>query len=120
MQTKDDIAAELPATPLVGLARIGIAIAEDDAPLIERGPDHFRDGLSAIGEHQPELSHRGQVLGAGVEDERADAIAQMRASGLAGDEDREPLGLKVGGELADLCGFTGTIRPFEGKKKAAR
>jgi hypothetical protein len=42
----------------------------------------------------------------------------MRASGLARDGDRQALGLKVLGKLAQLSRFAGTVESFEGEEEA--
>jgi hypothetical protein len=86
VQLEDGRGAELTASALVGLGGVGEAVAEDDFAGVEGGLDHFGDGLGAVGEHEGHFSHGGEAGGARIEHEGADAVAEGRAAGLAGDD----------------------------------
>ena len=58
MQREHARGAKLAAAALVGLGRIGVAIAEHDSAAVERRADDFCDGLGAVGEHQAQLGAR--------------------------------------------------------------
>lgn len=120
VHAQHDITAKLTASALIRLGGIGVAIAKDDAALVESGANDFRDGLRAIGKHQPQLGHRSEFLGLGIEKDGADSIADVRASRLARHHNRVPRCFKVSGQFAQLGGFAGTVRSLEGKEEAAR
>ena len=87
MQRKHTRGAELAPRALVGLGRIGVAIAQHDGTAIERGTDDLRDGLRAVGKHQPKFGARIDWVAARIEQQAADAIAEARAAGLARGDD---------------------------------
>ena len=120
MQFKNDRGAQLAAAALVGLGRVGKAVAEDDLPGLQSGLDHLGDGLGAVGEHQRHLGHRRQTRGARVQHQRADAVAGRRAARLAGHQGGMAALLQPCGQAVDLRGFAGTIQAFERDKETAR
>jgi hypothetical protein len=118
VQAQDAFAPELAPAALVGFGGISETIAEDDVAAVQGGRDDFGDALGAVGEHEAELGHGIEVLGFGVEEQAADAVADAGASRLAGNGDRKALGFKISGELAQLGGFAGAVEAFEGEEKA--
>ena len=58
MQREHTRGAELAPAALIGLGRIGVAVAQHDGAAVERGTDDLRDGLGAVGEHQAQLRAR--------------------------------------------------------------
>ena len=86
VQSKHGLGAKLTAPALVGLSGVGKAVAEDDFALVKGGLDDFGNGLGAVGEHQGHFRHGREAGGAGVEDERADAVAGDCATGLTGED----------------------------------
>ncbi len=120
VHAQDGFAAELAAAALIGLTGVGEAIAEHDVAAVKRRRDDLGDALGARGEHESQLSHGIEALGFRIEEQGADAIADVGASGLAGDGDGETLGFEVRGEFAELRGFAGAIQAFEGEEEATR
>src|ERR1700755_1817711 len=83
MQREHACGAEFASGALVGLGRIGVAVAKDDRASIERGTDNLRNGLCPIGEHQAQLCARIKRIAAGMGEQAADTFAQPGAAGLA-------------------------------------
>ena len=121
---EDARAAETAAGALVGFGGVGVAVAEDDGAGGERGGDDLGDGLGAVGEHEGHLGERSdgaeRGLGARVEQDGADAVAERGGAGLAQGDDGVAGGGEPGGETAQLGGFAGAVQPFERDEVAAR
>ncbi len=49
------LAAEPTSAALIGFGGVGVAVAEDDLAVVERGQDDPGDRLGAVGEHQGHL-----------------------------------------------------------------
>ena len=125
MHGEDAVGAELPRpASLVGLGGVGVAVAEDDVAGGEGGFDDLGDGLGAVGEHEGHLGEGGDGaeggLGAGVQQDRADAIAEGRAAGLAEGDYGVAGGSEPGGEAAKLGRLAGAVETFEGDKETTR
>ena len=60
--------AEFATSALVGLGRIGKAIAKHDTASAQCGLDDLRNCLSTVCEHQSHFGHRREGSGAGVEE----------------------------------------------------
>ena len=76
------------------------------------------EALGAVGEHEGHLGFGGDGaeggLGAGVEQDGADAVAEGGAAGLAEGDDAVAGGLERGGEALELRGLAGAVEAFEG------
>ena len=105
--------AEFAAAALVGLGGVGEAVAEDDFAGVEGGLNDFGDGLGAVGEHEGHLGHGSEGGGAGVEQDRADAVAGGGSAGLAGDDGAGGRASQARRQTLDLGGFAGTVQAFE-------
>ncbi len=57
VEIENDLGAELAAAALVGLSRIGEAVADNDLAGVEGGLDDLGDGLRTIAEHEGHLGH---------------------------------------------------------------
>src|SRR5439155_1678395 len=68
---------------LVGEGRIREAVAEDDLPRVERGPDDLTYVLRAVRAVEEELGERRQRGGVGAEQEAANGGPGRRAARLA-------------------------------------
>ena len=123
MEGEDALGAELAAAALVGLGGVGEAVAEDDVAGGEGGEDDLGDGLGAVGEHEGEFGEGGDgavgVLGAGVEEDGADAVAEGGVAGVAEGGDGVAVGFKRGCETAKLGGFARAVQAFEGDEVTA-
>ncbi len=124
MKREDGGGVELAAATLVGLGGVGEAVAEDDVAGGEGGEDDLGDGLRAVGEHEGELGEgvdRAEgLLGGGGYEERADAVTEGSAAGLAGGDDMVTGGEEVVTQEMELGGFTGAVETFEGDEVSAR
>jgi len=58
MHGEDAGAAQPTTCSLIGLGRVGVAVAEDDGAGIQRGLNNFGDGLGAVGKHECHLGER--------------------------------------------------------------
>ncbi len=121
VQGKDAGGGELASGSLIGLRRVGEAVAEDDGAGGKGGADDLGDRLGAVGEHEGKLGERGDGadggFGAGVEEEAADAFAEGGRAGVAERDDAAALRDKVGGEAAELGGFAGAVESLEGDEE---
>ena len=80
MQGAHALAAQPAACALVGLAGVGITIAQHYGTGSQGGAHHLCERLRPVGEHQGHLGFRGDAaqrgFTAGVEQHAADAVAQ--------------------------------------------
>ena len=113
VEGEDASGGKLAACSLVGLRRVGEAVAEDNRAGGESGADDFGDGLGSVGEHEGKFGEgvdgADGGFGAGVEEEVADAFAEGGRAGVAEGYDGLSLGDEVGGEAAELGGFAGAV-----------
>src|SRR5580704_1517492 len=117
MKVVYNLAAQLPPDALVGLAGIGEAVAQDDLARHERGLDHFSDRLGTIGEHQTQLSEGSDIIGARVQQQGADAVANPGSPWLAGRRYRKTIRFQPVFQAAKLGAFTGPIQASKVTKR---
>ena len=103
---EDAVGAEIAAGALVGFGAVGVAIAEDDRPFGEGRENDLPEGLCAVGEHESHLGFWGDGaevgLAAGIQQDRADAVAKGCAARLAKGDDAMAGGFERGGEMLEL------------------
>src|SRR3954466_15371685 len=102
MDLKHGVGTELASTSLVSLGGVGVAIDEDELTGIQGGFDEFADQLSAGGEHQREFRPGSHVERAGVQNDAADLLANVRGTRLASGDDFEPFRTQNLGQTVEL------------------
>lgn len=120
MELKNNFAAKLAASALVGFGRVGEAVTQDNVAAIKRGQDDLRYRLRTVREHETQLGSRRKGSGAGIEQEGADAVTDGGSAGLTGGRNGPPMLLKPICQLAKLSGLARSVEPLEGDKESAR
>ena len=90
---------------------IGIAVAKDDLPGLERGPDHFDHMLRSVGEKKEELGKR--IDRSAVEQHSTNRAADRAVAGLAGRADRIAFFAQDVGDPRDGGRLSRAVRSFK-------
>ena len=112
-------AAEFATTALIGFRRVGEAVAEHHAAFGERGLNDFCNVLRARGEHQSQLSQRGQAGGPSVEQNVSDFFSHGGSTRLARNHHGKVMGSQHIGELFQLRALAATIQAFHSDELSA-
>jgi len=112
--------AQLAASTLVSLGRVGEAIAEHNASFGERGQNDLVNVLGAGSEHEGHFRKRGKSGGGGVEQHFANLFPCGGAARFAGDGDGEAVGAQGTRQLLELRALAAAIETFERDKFSAR
>ena len=102
---------------LVGEGRIREAVAEDDLPRVERGPDDLTHVLRAVRAVEEELGERRQRGGVGAEQEAANGGPGRRAARLARLEHAAAARAEVLGEVPQVGRLAGALDALEGDEQ---
>ena len=78
----DELAIDAAAAALVGVRRIGEAVAQHPLAARERGTDQVVDVHLARAEHEQRLGGRADVLLAAIEHQRTNAFGDLGAAGF--------------------------------------
>ena len=113
------VAAEAPREALVGVGRVEEAVADDDGPAVEGRAHDLCDELGARRLEEEQLAGRVHRLGLGVEQERADALAQGGAAGLAQADHLVPRRAQGVAQKRALGGLARAVDPLERHEHAA-
>src|SRR5450755_3132046 len=108
------IPAQLAASPLVSLGRIGEAIAEYDTSFGKRGQNDFMNVLGAGSKHERQFCKRRKSRGGGVQQHVANLLAGGRASRFAGYGDRETVGAQGSCQFLDLRALAAAVEALKG------
>src|SRR6266852_1326795 len=92
MQMQYRSCAQLAASPLVSLGRIGEAIAKYDSSFGERWQNDLVNVLSTGSEHEGHFSERRKARGGGVRQHVSNLFARSGAARFASDGDGEAEG----------------------------
>src|SRR5271170_5064188 len=103
MQRQHELASQLAPPALVGLSRIGKAVAKNDPPLLKPRRNHLGNRLRAISEHQPEFCARIESFRLRIKQQRTNAIASLRPTRLPRDQSLLAAGLKPRSQTPQLC-----------------
>ncbi len=122
LKSEDAGGAEAAAATLVGLAGIGISIAEEDAAGVEGGHNHLCDRLGAVSKHEGEFGEGcdaggGSVCTGGQED-RPESFAKGGATGLTEQHRVDAAPAEPVGKETKLGSFTGAVGSLKGEKEA--
>ena len=120
MHLQHRLRAQLAASTLVSLGRIGEAIAEHDASFGERGQNDLVNVLGAGSEHERHFRERRKSRGGGVQQHVANSFARGGAARFAGDGDGEAVGAQGTRQFLDLGALAAAVETFEGNKFSAR
>src|SRR6266404_8556329 len=120
VQLQHGLRSQLAAAALVGFGGVGEAVAEDDAPLGQRGKNYLVNMLCARGEHQCHFGGGRQAGGCRVEQDVANLFAGGSAARLAGDDHGNASGTESARELGDLRALAAAVEAFEGDELSAR
>ena len=104
------VAVDAVAAALVGVRRVGEAIAQHPVAARERRPDHAIEMLAPRREHQQRLAVVRHRL---AQHQRAQRFAERRAARLARRDDRVPRGLEALGEPRHVRALAGAVDAFE-------
>src|SRR5271170_7965511 len=114
MQRQHELASQLAPPALVGLSRIGKAVAKNDTSLLKRRRNHLGKRLRAISEHQPEFCARIENFRLRIKQQRANAITSLRPTRLTGDKRFLAAGLKPRSQTPQLCRLARAVEPLKG------
>ena len=95
---------------LVGVRRVGEAVAEHPVAPRERRPDHELEVLAPRREHQQRLAVAGHRL---VQQQRAQLFAERRAAGLARGDDDAAARADARGKPGGMRALAGAVDAFE-------
>ncbi len=119
VQQQHGFAAQFTSSTLVGLGRVGEAIAEHDASLGECGQNHLVNVLSAGGEHQSHLSEGRKPGSRRMQQHIADLFAAGGAARLPRDGDGDAVGTQGTSQFLHLRAFAAAIEAFERNELSA-
>ena len=97
---------------MVGERGVDVAVADDVGAALERGPDDALDELGARGRKQRSLGPGRQLVT--VEQELADALAEVRPARLARADDLSTLRLEGLAQELGLRRLARAVQAFEG------
>ena|SRR6516165_7912291 len=119
MQFEHWLRPELAASPLVGLGRVGEAVAQYNLALRQRRRDDLVNMLRPRSEHERHLRIWRQAGRCRMQDYIANLFASQRAAGLTRDHDRDAASAERFGQFFDLRAFAGAVEAFEGDELSA-
>ena len=90
----------------------GVSVAHHRLAASERWTDHLGQQLDA-GRVEEQRVRIRRAVGRGIKDERPDALAERRATGLASERHDRAAGTQSRGEPPRLLGLAGTVGAFE-------
>src|SRR5579863_520868 len=119
MQRQHWLMTQLASTALIGLSRIGEAVAQHDLTFSERGLDHFTNVLRPRSEHQGQLCQWSQRRGTAIKQKLANLISGRCAARFPSRHHRQVLSTQDRSQPFELGTFAASVETFESNESAA-
>jgi hypothetical protein len=120
VQRHQRLARKTAAPALIGLGRIGEAVAQHDAALGKRRPDGGDEMAAPRRDHEQRLAFGVPALGRAGEEQVAQGFGAGRTAGLARRQRVDAGTRERRRQERDLCGLAGALAAFKGDEAAAR
>jgi hypothetical protein len=114
LELRDHCLVEATPCALIGIGRIGEAIAQDGPAGAQMRLDQVAEMHGPRGEHQQQFGQRTQGFLARLQHDVADRFRKRRSPGLPGDDVCDPARRELLGQRTDLGGFTDALDALEG------